>query len=259
MAQRHRDHKQFAPENSRAKPNFHSPTPSSDLKIAEKKKTLLLAFDCKLQRRLIVIYQIRTVPFTNGFISDLAVIYQTRMVCESRPSCDLLREDGLRPAYSLPSCDLSRENCPSAQDTCKIDMRSSYRKSADTRLAFRLQGLHKQKKTTGAPHTWTRVGISSVDAWARDSIRSSLSFFSSSPWPPALEDKTAYLDIMLRALHDLGDRASFFTGDANQRLRILRTRAPGASSPGCTCVQESCWVGEEGVGIRSGGAADFSY
>ena len=69
-----------------------------------------------------------------------------------------------------------------------------------------------------------RVGISSVDAWARDSIRSSLSFFSSSPWPPALEDKTVYLD-MLRALHDLGDRVSFFTGDANQRLRILRTRS----------------------------------
>ena len=30
---------------------------------------------------------------------------------------------------------------------------------------------------------------------------------------------------MLRALHDLGARVSFFTGDANQRLRILRTRS----------------------------------
>ena len=69
-----------------------------------------------------------------------------------------------------------------------------------------------------------RVGISSVGAWARDSTRSSLSFFSSSPWPPALADKGAYLG-MLRALHDLGARVSLLTGDANQRLRIFRTRS----------------------------------
>ena len=82
-----------------------------------------------------------------------------------------------------------------------------------------------------------RVGISSVDAWARDSIRSSLSFFSSSPWPPALADKSVYLD-MLRALHDLGARVSFFTGDANQRLRIFRTRSESliASLPAFSTV-----------------------
>ena len=85
-----------------------------------------------------------------------------------------------------------------------------------------------------------RVGINSVGAWARDSIRSSFSFFfffSSSPWPPALADKGVYLD-MNRALHDLGARASFFTGDANQRLRIFRTRSESliASLPAFSAV-----------------------
>jgi hypothetical protein len=82
-----------------------------------------------------------------------------------------------------------------------------------------------------------RVGISSSDSWARDSIRSTLSFFASSPWPPALADKSVYLD-MLRALHDLGARVSFFTGDANQRLRIFRTRSESliASLPAFSTV-----------------------
>ena len=85
-----------------------------------------------------------------------------------------------------------------------------------------------------------RVGISCVGAWARGSIRSSLSFFSSSPWPPALVDKGFYLG-MLRALHDPGARVSFFTGDANQRLRILRTRSEGfiASLPAFSVVAGS--------------------
>ena len=82
-----------------------------------------------------------------------------------------------------------------------------------------------------------RVGISSVGAWARDSIRSSLSFFSSSPWPPTLANKGVYLD-MLRALNDLGARVSFFTGDANQCLRNFRTRSESliASLPAFSAV-----------------------
>ena len=117
---------------------------------------------------------------------------------------------------------------------------------AALRLASGVAGITAERR--GEPFTAVarllrdvapRVGINSAGAWARDSIRSSLSFFSSSPWPwpPALADKGVYLDVS-RALHDLEARASFFIGDANQRLRFFRARSESlvASLPAFSAV-----------------------
>ena len=44
-----------------------------------------------------------------------------------------------------------------------------------------------------------------------------------------IRDQSVYLDTN-RTRSDLGARASFFTGDANQRLRIFRARSEGLIS-----------------------------